>query len=545
MDNMSILNIIKKYCSQSNNKAVINESVFTYNNKINAGLILYFATRSNAKRYYSQYQLDESISKRNMVTIDKFLSQNTNFGSKQIAAFKTYVSDRTGIEQLAMAKWIGNGSMKFPEDIPEFEKAIHIGKANKIDVLQYNSISSILQKFRTNTYQNTSNIHVTIEDYPDIFAIDAKYLNGDLVVYAVEDSKRGQQAVRDLMNDQLTINGHYYNCWCLLFANEKTGKLTKDSWTYWKDYSDLTKKIALYKGVITAFSASDECYSDNPDDEEWWDLNDQNHGEYIPITIPIKNDELNRSAIHEFDPRHPQEELVPTGNFFRGNKKNGVYQEWDADGNLVVTAHYRHGDLHGKYEEYYYDDGQDIIIANYKNGNLDGIYKKIHNNVVVIEGQCKDGSECGKWKFYSNTGKLEVVQEVITALYSIKYIYNVSTGNLMAKYFVRNNQIDGIKITYYNNGKPHYEIEYKDGIPYIGIYKIYYPNGQIKVNGQFQSTSSRPTGKWTGYDEQGKIVEFCTFNKYGEIDKNKPHQELPDNLRIESDSFFNERETVG
>ena len=397
MNNL-IYNEIKKCCLyHKQNNQFVGKQYFI--NRINAGIILYEATRTSQKRWGQVAILDESISKRNMVTIDKVLSQNTNFGSKQIAAFKTYVSDRTGIEQLAMAKWIGNGSMKFPEDIPLFNNVINICKAKHKDPLSYNSPGEIERSLITNNIKLTKS-HVSPEDYPTVLTNKKEYPLVGITVYDVENSQLGQQAIRNIMNDQLTVNGHYYNCWCLLLVNTTTGKLTNNAWSYWQTYSAIQKKVAFYNGKIIAFCASDHAI----DCDDWWDLSDKCHDDCIPVEMPIKNDEFGRNTMYEFNPESG--ELYQVSNTtFKGNKKNGVYQEWEDDV-LICTAHYKHGQLNGEYEEYNKNTQTISTRTIYKNDQINGKYQSWYESgKIKCVGQCVNGSREGIWEYWYPSGK--------------------------------------------------------------------------------------------------------------------------------------------
>lgn len=90
------------------------------------------------------------------------------------------------------------------------------------------------------------------------FTQKKQFKNG-VVIYRVEDSLEGQQAVRRIVDLQW---GHDANPWCLI---ARTG----DEWDYWTKYVAYPKHIAFQYGQLLAFSAN------NSEENAWWDRQDQ------------------------------------------------------------------------------------------------------------------------------------------------------------------------------------------------------------------------------------------------------------------------------
>lgn len=108
------------------------------------------------------------------------------------------------------------------------------------------------------------------DEYPESIDPDTvpefsdKRDEGDgIVSYEVEDSYRGQEAVRRIVD---THWGKDANPWCIV-QTDGWG-LTDSSVRYWDDYSVLPKRIAFKNGKLVAFMATDVDRSDNTDVDE-------------------------------------------------------------------------------------------------------------------------------------------------------------------------------------------------------------------------------------------------------------------------------------
>jgi hypothetical protein len=216
------------------------------------------------------------------------------------------------MKQLAMGKWMANGSIRLPEDKPTIDDAIKHAKKMSVDPLKYAAPAMISNEYRERfgkEEEKTQDQLLSPDDarFDGILTNKVDYGNG-LVIYDVKNDAEGQDAVRELMNDHL---GEGFNCWCLLYAT-RDGKVSPNARDYWKNYNGTQKKVAFYNGKITSFCASEGKKS------EWWDLSDISHGENIPSYIPIPNDSYNRMMEGEFDKNG---RVIDNyyGKIFRGN----------------------------------------------------------------------------------------------------------------------------------------------------------------------------------------------------------------------------------
>ena len=84
--------------------------------------------------------------------------------------------------------------------------------------------------------------------------------------------------------------------------------------------------------------------------------------------------------------------------------KNGTYEEYYDNGQLLAKCTYKDGVEDGPYEEYY-ENGQLWEKCTYKDGKLDGPYETYHQNGQLWEkGTYKDGWKDGLHEYYYSDG---------------------------------------------------------------------------------------------------------------------------------------------
>ena len=454
-------------------------------NKFNAVKVLQEVTAKNTKRFGQEKEdtdIRYHISKRNSEQIEKLLRNNANITDKEIEAFKQYVEHEQPVAQLSMAKWVGNGSIRLPEDKPTVDEALKICRKDKIDPMRYAAPGEIVKEWRDKNIeeQEEQREYLSPDSYPNVLT-NKQDLGHGITVYDIANTKEGQQAVRDLMNDHLTVDGRYYNCWCLLYASESTGILSPQAWNYWNNYNGTQKKVAFKDGKIVSFCASSGSRS------EWWDLSDKSHGEKIPVEGKIPNDKLGRSSLMEVDAKTGK--AKPVGNKYKGNKKNGLYREWNEEDVLVVSENYKDGKLNGLYERWY-DNGQMEVRSNYKDGKLNGLREYWYYNGQMGErANYKDGELNGLYEMWHDNGQMEVRS-------------NYKDGKL-----------NGLREYWYYNGQMGERANYKDG-ELNGLYEMWHDNGQMEVRSNYKD------GKLNGLREywyyNGQMGERANY-KDGEL----------------------------
>lgn len=139
--------------------------------------------------------------------------------------------------------------------------------------------------------------------------------------------------------------------------------------------------------------------------------------------------------------------------FYMDGEKDGVWQFYDCNGNLKMSATYRHDKLNGEMRDFL--DGKLLGISNF------------------IDGQLQDGSK----KFsYNNAGNLEceTIQNKAGQTENAKH-YQADGSYREIQY---QDGMDTSHMDYYPDGKLKSVSEFQDGIEKHR--KYYYPNGDLK-----------------------------------------------------------------
>ena len=128
--------------------------------------------------------------------------------------------------------------------------------------------------------------------------------------------------------------------------------------------------------------------------------------------------------------------------------------------------------------------GNYVITANYKLGVLDGPFSEIYEKAgkVKSSGQYSNGKKAGQWEYGKSDGS-----KTFTEVYD-------APGSLSKK------------ITYYTNGKPQLECDYKND-KYHGVVRKYDSDGSLKSEGNF--VGGKEHGKQTQYFVSTSMNYVC------------------------------------
>ena len=114
--------------------------------------------------------------------------------------------------------YTANGYTKFPEDGYKIKEVVRLSEKNKIDPYAYKNPDELIVKYTK--FEKAKQIN---PDGVKEFTNKQKLENG-VVIYDVEDSKAGQQAVRGIVDGEWGINA---NPWCLI-ARTRTKSARKE-----------------------------------------------------------------------------------------------------------------------------------------------------------------------------------------------------------------------------------------------------------------------------------------------------------------------------
>ena len=451
------------------------------------------------------------VTKRTRETINTWLNRRTDLDDAERNAFWTYIENEDPAKQLAMGKWFANGAIRLPEDQPTVDDAIRMARKMNVDPLKYNApgliTSEYHERFGTQEQKETQALlSPDDEQFAGVLTDKVDYGNG-ITVYTVQDDAVGQDAVRTLMNDHL---GKNFNCWCLLYA-DSNGNITESARnTYWKHYSSIPKRVAFKDGKICSFCASDKGKT------EWWDLSDRSHGGNIPIEMELPGDAYNRRSMYKFNESTNEFSRINNSPIFRGNKKNGRYEEWLSEDthSLALRANYKGGKLHGLYEEWH-ENGQPHVRANYKGGERDGLYEEWYDNgQPYIRANYKDDLRDGLYEKWYENGQFQS-----RSVYDNNFINGLSEvwyydGTPFTREHFINGLRDGLYEEWYENGQPRVRANYK-GDERDGLYEEWYQNGQPNVRANY--TEGKLNGLVESWDENGQPKVRATY-KDGERD---------------------------
>lgn len=386
------------------------------------------------------------ISKRVYQTAEGWLKKRDDLVEEERSAFLNYIKPMKNVEALATTRWFRNNVIRVPEDQPKVIEAIKVARLAKVDPLTYSSPMSILNTFKQYKIKEKAIDPDTIPELSNRQTIGSPPFS--IHVYEVEDTKEGQLAMRKIIN---THWGEDANPWCLL-QGDSNGNLSSDAWQYWNHYNGVPKRVAFKDGKLLAFCANDyakDC---------WWDRQDSPH-DGISFDMKMPNDELGREATYQMS---GDGTLGTPTDVHRGNKQNGVYEEWHEDGQLFWRCSYREGHKDGL-EECWGRDGVLLWRENYKNGNRDGL--------------CEEWDENGQLKARKNykDGWLDGLCE-----------YWWKNGQMKSRESFKGGRLDGLTERWYDNGQLELRENYNED-KLNGIGEEWYENGQLMSRKSFKN----------------------------------------------------------
>jgi antitoxin component YwqK of YwqJK toxin-antitoxin module len=238
------------------------------------------------------------------------------------------------------------------------------------------------------------------------------------------------------------------------------------------------------------------------------------------ISAENYENDLKQGNSFVYYPNGKVKQIIP----FVDNKEEGVGYELTADSTIITITQYKMGFI----------QREERINRKDANGLKQGMWKEFYpSGVVKTEVTYTDDKMNGYLKEYSPKGSL---------LNTTKYILGVLQTNApeLAK-------VD-VKTGYYENGKVRFTAIYRDGVAegihrefdeegnvksakiYVegiltaegildtagrqqGVWKEYYPGGQLKSQGEY--LNSVRIGEWVFYHQNGKIEQRGKYDKKG------------------------------
>lgn len=233
---------------------------------------------SISERKRTEYELQ--IKKHNKTISDVQLKESLDF-------LDELEDNKQNTKAIKIAvKWLADGTIMLPYGMDNIRKAIALCEKNGIDPMSFKDPMEIINKYSVDVEYGKAVDPDKVSVFTDKRIITTE--NGDdVVVYDVEDSVAGQEAVCRICHQHFgysTKTNGSKQPWCLA-SFTRQGEPTQSAQRYWHNtYTSVGKKIAFMDGKPIAFMAHSESY----EGDLWWDLNDQSsnnlplpNGDYI------------------------------------------------------------------------------------------------------------------------------------------------------------------------------------------------------------------------------------------------------------------------
>ena len=257
------------------------------------------------------------------------------------------------------------------------------------------------------------------------------------------------------------------------------------------------KKHGYWKTFFDDWSVHTECYYRHGMRDGFYKEYDEK-GNLKKITKFVND--VEQVVESDMKPLVVQHEYYPNGKVkreasFRDGKREGVWREFDEQGNVLNSQTYQKGVL----------VGQGIVDID---GKRRGLFKEFYpDNSLRAEGVFVDGLRSGEWKFYYHNGQIQEIGSY------------------------QEGQPDGIWTWYYDNGQKQIEEQFFKGTP-NGSYKEYDSRGNIIVTGTYfdgmkngkwteeigdmrtkgEYRNDKQVGEWVSYYDNDKLAFKGTFN---------------------------------
>lgn len=315
-------------------------------------------------------------------------------------------------------------------------------------------------------------------------------------------------------------------------------------------YDKQGKKHGYWKSFFDDWSLHTECYYRHGLRDGFYKEYDV-HGNLKKITKYVNDIEQVQQS--ELKPLVVQHEYHPNGQVkrevsFRDGQKEGVWREFDENGNVLRSQTYKNGVLltegivdrdgrrRGECKEFYADStlrAVGVFIDGERSGEWRYYYQ---NGQLEQKGLFENGKQHGEWVWYYDNGQIQIVENFYKGVENGIYAEYDSEGRLLVSgmYFeglkvgkwveeigdmreegeYRNGQKTGIWVSYYDNGKMAFRGNFNAGFP-DGQHSFYYENGKLREIQHYAGGVRH--GDWKKYLETGELYFTITYQQDVEI----------------------------
>lgn len=165
-------------------------------------------------------------------------------------------------------------------------------------------------------------------------------------------------------------------------------------------------------------------------------------------------------------------------------RKQGVWMGFYPDGQKRYEGRFKDDKCQGTFT--YYDEKGHLKATNTFDKSGTKALNKTYapNGTIIATGYYINQKKEGEWRFFTEDGKLNTVEEY------------------------KNGLAQGPSKTYYETGILMSERQYENDVM-EGPAKNYYPSGALKEEGQFHN--DKKSGLWKTYNEDGDVISVENF----------------------------------
>lgn len=280
------------------------------------------------------------------------------------------------------------------------------------------------------------------------------------------------------------------------------------------------KKHGYWKTFFDDWSLHTECYYRHGLRDGFYKEYDEK-GNLKKITKYVND--VEQVFEPDMKPLIVQYEYYPDGKVrreasFRDGKREGVWREFDEEGNVVSSQTYKRGGLvsegivgidgkrRGDYKEFYSDStlrAEGLFIDGLRSGEWKFYYK---NGKIQEIGTYREGEPDGAWTWYYDNGQVQIEEQFYRGSPNGPYKEYDSKGNII----VSGTYFDGMKAGRWVEqiGDMRTEGEYRND-KQVGEWVSYYDNGNLAFRGKFNA--GYPDGEHLFYYESGKLREIQSY----------------------------------
>lgn len=213
---------------------------------------------------------------------------------------------------------------------------------------------------------------------------------------------------------------------------------------------------------------------------------------------------------------HEDGNLMSKG-LYKNNKRDGKWNFYYKNGNLYQTTTFDNGIINDKFYGYH-ENGNKDYITQVKNDARNGSFTKYYKfNTVAEESNYKNNVSVGKITTYYDMGigfphyKFNYNNEGQIHDSLVEYF---KSGKVKNRSYYKNGNKEGIEIEYFENGDTNYVLNLVAGKA-EGRYREYFSNGQLKLTGNY--IKGNRVGKFKEYYMNGKLDSEYEYNPDGKL----------------------------